>query len=298
MRIACTADLHWGSRHSLGDQMTRQLALDLHQNPPDLFLLAGDIGTEDHFATCLSLFADLPCPKALVPGNHDVWVRADDPRGDSEKLFSQRLPHLSREHGFHYLDHGPLWLPGQDLAIVGTMNWYDYSWSQAALQALTPRWQWHLEKKVFRRGQHNDANFVRWADTDVSFTDRVVGNFEQHLAEALSQVSRVLVMTHHPPLQMLNPPGSTDPGLDELLWLAFSGNRALEVILQRHAEQLVLTLCGHTHFQREGIQAGVRGINIGSDYQTKQLLLFDLDRDHVTWQRYGMQSPPEHKGEE
>ena len=75
LRLAITADLHFG--HNLrGDAATVLLHEHLLQDPPDLLLLGGDIGTDRHFTECLQLFADLPCRKALVPGNHDVWTTA------------------------------------------------------------------------------------------------------------------------------------------------------------------------------------------------------------------------------
>src|SRR5437868_2162734 len=141
MRIAITADLHWG--HSrLGDVATRGLVRFLQSQPPDLLVLGGDQGTEDHFSECLEVFSALPCAKALVPGNHDIWVAEHDARGDSLHLYQHHLPGLCAAHGFHYLDHGPLLLPDADLAIAGSINWYDYSWSLERLQREVPDWRW------------------------------------------------------------------------------------------------------------------------------------------------------------
>src|SRR5437867_2214398 len=76
VKVAVTADLHWGIRAD-GDAATRRMVAELVADPPDLLLLAGDIGAGDDFAPCLRLFADLPSRKALVPGNHDIWVTED-----------------------------------------------------------------------------------------------------------------------------------------------------------------------------------------------------------------------------
>ncbi len=81
LRLAVTADLHWG-HNERGDAATLALRDFLAERPPDLLVLAGDVGTAQHFAECLTVFAELPCRRALVPGNHDVWVVPDDPRGD------------------------------------------------------------------------------------------------------------------------------------------------------------------------------------------------------------------------
>src|SRR5262249_354891 len=118
MRIALTADLHWHSRHHRqGDEGTRLLAAFLRQQPPDLLVLAGDAGAGEDFDGCLALFDSLNCRKALVPGNHDIWVRSIDPRGDSLGVYREHLPRCCAAHGFHYLDAGPLLLPEADLAL-------------------------------------------------------------------------------------------------------------------------------------------------------------------------------------
>ena len=66
MRIAVTADLHFG-HNRLGDEATHLLLDHLQREPPDLLLLGGDIGTEEHFAECLQFFAELPCSKGARP---------------------------------------------------------------------------------------------------------------------------------------------------------------------------------------------------------------------------------------
>src|SRR5262245_44884418 len=126
LAVALTADLHWG--HRVGQDATRRLIEHLYAHPPDVLVLAGDIGTGPHFDDCLSLFDTLGCTKALVPGNHAVWVPTVSPE-DSLDYFERVLPATAARHDFHYLDGGPLVLPDADLALVGTINWYDYSWT-------------------------------------------------------------------------------------------------------------------------------------------------------------------------
>jgi 3',5'-cyclic AMP phosphodiesterase CpdA len=272
LRIAITADLHWGIRET-GDAATRALAAELRERPPDMLVLAGDIGAGDDFARCLELFDQLPCRKLLVPGNHDIWVNGTDSRGDSWRVYSGHLSGLCAQHGFHYLDHGPLLLPEADLAIVGTMNWYDYSWAIDELPNYADDWQERLRNKRFARGRHNDGRFVRWQFTDGTFTEHVVAAFERHLQEALRHVGTVIVVTHHPAFAGLNYPSTLPPHLDQLLWKAFSGNRALEQVLERNADRIALAFSGHTHKARENNFAGIRGHNIGGDYDWKRLLM-------------------------
>jgi 3',5'-cyclic AMP phosphodiesterase CpdA len=289
MRLAFTADLHWGSRAE-GDAATRELAADLWADPPDVLVLAGDVGAGQHFAECLALFAGLPGRKALVPGNHDIWVRPDDPRGDSLRVYREHLPRLCAAHGFHYLDREPLLLPEADLALVGSMNWYDYSWAPEG-PSLFPDWEERVRIKRFSRGRHNDANFVRWPLDDVSFTREAVSTLERHLDEARRRAGNVTVITHHPPFYDLSfprPPldgrnlAELSPGgpeytryLDRVLWDAFGGNRALEELLTRRQADVRFAFCGHTHFSRENRLGRIQGYNIGGDYDHKRLLRLD-----------------------
>jgi 3',5'-cyclic AMP phosphodiesterase CpdA len=286
LRIAITADLHWG--HRTGADAVRLLASYLHAEPPDVLVLAGDLGVGLMFGDCLRLFADLPCRKALVPGNHDVWVQADAADHDSLTLYDERLPRAAGRFGFHYLDKGPLLLPDASVALVGSMNWYDYSWALDELRRRFPAEEHRLHSKRFTRGRHNDANFVRWPLDDVEFTTRVVTAFEQQLQLALSTMDKAVVIAHHPPFHDLSfPQQESPPSLDALLWEGFSGNRAMEEVLRRHAERISFAFCGHTHRAREATLGPIRGYNIGGDYGFKRLLVLNWPEGTVTAHAFG-----------
>ncbi|HYT92076.1 MAG TPA: metallophosphoesterase [Gemmataceae bacterium] len=286
LRIAVTADLHWGhSGH--GDVATERLRDFLLDRPPDLLLLGGDLGTLDHFGECLALFGGLSCRKALVPGNHDIWVVDDDPRGDSLRVYREHLPAVAAAHDFHYLDHGPLVLPEAGLAVVGSMNWYDYSWSLELLRQHVPDWEERLRTKRFSRGRHNDARFVRWPLDDVRFTAEVVAAFERQLHEALGQVEYAVVLTHHPAFEGISFPGEPSTELDDLLWDAFAGNRALELLLEKNAQRIPFVFCGHTHRAREGTLGTIRGYNIGAGYHCKRVLLLDWPSGRIEAHTFG-----------
>jgi 3',5'-cyclic AMP phosphodiesterase CpdA len=272
LSIAVTADLHWGTRHESGRRATLDLVAHLAKNPPDVLILAGDVGAGEDFQRCLELFDPIPSKKALVPGNHDLWVNGHNGRGDSLAVFREALPRLSREHGFVYLDQENLLLPGHDLAVVGTINWYDYSWSIAELPQYAEDWEDRLRAKRFFRGRHNDANFVRWPTDDAGFTRVVVAGFEKNLSAALGRVKDVVAVAHHPPVRGLNYPRTGPPTFDSLLWTAFSGNRSLESVIETHAGRIPFVFCGHTHAAARCTVGPARGFNVGGDYGWKRLL--------------------------
>jgi 3',5'-cyclic AMP phosphodiesterase CpdA len=282
LRIAVTADLHFGTRHAAGHRTTLDLVARLKEQPPNLLILAGDVGAGDDFDRCLELFERLPGRKALVPGNHDIWVRTEDPRGDSLDVYDRHLPRVARDHGFTYLDHEPILIPESDLALVGSINWYDYTWDNDLLRATAPLdWQERLRTKRFIRGMHNDANYVRWPLTDLTFTDRVVSKLTADLDAALAQVGSAIVAVHHPPLRGLLYPAEEPPTLDALLWRAFSGNTRLEAVLAARSRRIPFVFCGHTHTARACQVESMRGYNVGSDYHFKRLIWLDWPSGEV-----------------
>src|SRR4030095_9657045 len=278
---------HWAHK-GRGVGAPGLLVQHLRRHPPDLLLLGGDLGAGDHFGSCLALFDEFPCTKALVPGNHDLWVSTDDPRGDSLTVYQDYLPRLCAEHGVHYLDGAPLILAERQFAVVGTINWYDYSWSLTRLQQEVPDWEWRLQNMAFARGRHNDRRFVKWDIDDVTFTRQVVAAFERQLIQALEACEQALVLTHHPAIYGLGFPRPGPPSVpDGLLWDAFSGNTAMEEILRAHAKRVALIFSGHTHRARENELNGARAINIGGDYHFKRLIEFDWPGANLCAREFG-----------
>ncbi len=281
LRLAVTADLHWG--HRTGGVATTLLASHLCAEPPDVLVLAGDLGVGPAFEECLALFAELPCRKALVPGNHDIWVQAEDADHDSLDLYERQLPASAARFGFHYLDKGPLLLAEGGPALVGSINWYDYSWALEEIRRRFPEEEHRLHSKRFTRGRHNDANFVRWPIDDVQFTARVVAKLERDLHAARKTADQAIVITHHPPFHGLSfpRPDESPVPLDWLLWEGFCGNRALEEVLKRNARHIPFAFCGHTHRARESAFGPIRGYNVGGDYSMKRLLVLDWPKGTV-----------------
>jgi predicted phosphohydrolase len=278
MRLAVTADLHWG-HSAAGDAATQALARQVRELAPDCFAIAGDVGTGIHWEACLEQFGGLQCPRLVTPGNHDLWTEAPTPA--SMHLWERELAERAEQVGFHYLDRRPFTLAGSSEAVVGSINWYDYSLVDGDLEREHPGAREMFTLKRFPRGRHNDGVYVRLGTSDADFTTMVVARFEEQLATLPEAVDRVIVVQHHPPLRALasaRPPTT----LAGRWWMAFAGNARMErAVLADPRTRIVL--CGHTHC---GVAAEVKGRlcrNLGGDYHWKRLLLLDSVSGQEQW---------------
>ncbi len=270
MRIAVTADLHWG-HDAQGDSASRELVRQVEALSPDLFILAGDVGVHGHWEECLALFSALDAVRLVLPGNHDVWTTQPTPA--SLDLYERRLPESAARHGFHYLDREPYLAPDGRTAVIGSMNWYDYSFADPALEAEVPGAAAMYPRKLFPRGRHNDGRYVRFGLSDAEFTSRVVDRFRRHLAELPGEVERVVVAQHHPPVRELFYP-TPITSVDGRFWMAYTGNRAMQEAVLADP-RISHVFCGHTHAACEATVAGKRCLNVGGNYGWKRLLLVD-----------------------
>jgi predicted phosphohydrolase len=278
MRLAVTADLHWGHSRR-GDAATRLLVRQVVEAAPDAFAIAGDVGEGRYFGQCLALFQDLSCPRLVVPGNHDLWTRL--PGGSSLYLYERRLPEAAAEHGFQYLEAGPFVVPEEREAVVGSINWYDYSFADPDLNTEYPDTERMYRAKLFPDAVHNDGRFVELGMSDEEFTGRVVRRFKEQLAGLPPTVERVVAIQHHPPVRALFYPGPVR-SVQGRFWLAYTGNRRMQEAV--FADPRITTaICGHTHAAMEVTMAGRRCLNIGGDYDWKRLLLIDTETGQERW---------------
>jgi predicted phosphodiesterase len=128
MRILVTADLHYNIARS--QEPARLLARQTCDEGGDALVLVGDSAAAElgPLRQCLRLFADFPGRKFLVLGNHSLWCRGPE---DSLDRYHRVLPQTAAEEGFHLLDESPAVLG--DLALVGSVGWYDYSFRDRSL---------------------------------------------------------------------------------------------------------------------------------------------------------------------
>ncbi|NTV62638.1 MAG: metallophosphoesterase [Oscillochloris sp.] len=186
MRILITADLHYRPANRAA---YLAFAESLRAAEPDCFIIAGDVGHPLRlFRQTLRLFRDLPCPRLLVAGNHDVY------RGEhsSQDLWQIHLPQTTRDEGFVWLESERARVGG--LAICGTMAWYDYS-SRSPYLAHSS-----ADYRALKVQVSHDADYVDWPWSDVAMARYLARGLTHHLddCEADPSVEHVLVVTHMP----------------------------------------------------------------------------------------------------
>ncbi len=206
MRLVITSDLHYRPAH---DAVHTRFAAQVAALQPDCFVIAGDAGaTPPHFRAALRCFAHLPCPRLVLPGNHDLYVHPQKahstpsgtptvtqaaPAVDSRALWLELLPRIANEEGYGWLETQALVVG--NTGICGNMAWYDYSSAPPHLNMSA------TQLRSFKALVNHDADYIRWP-----WSDRAVARaLQRRLAHQIYQlqanpdVARIVVVTHMPP---------------------------------------------------------------------------------------------------
>ncbi len=293
MKLIVTADLHYNIARSRGPvrQVAGEILSEAGAGPATLVLL-GDIAGANltPFIDCLSLFADFPGRKLIVPGNHCLWCR---PQEDSIRRYRRVLPVAAAKGGFDVLDHGPVVL--DDVALVGSIGWYDYSFRDTDLgiplefyQAkVSPRAAevlgGHDQLLARHRAKLSDRSrsiAVRWMDgkhvklpvTDEQFLDQLTESLSNQLAEVTTRVDRIIAMFHHLPFAELVPQDRPDRLAFAAAYLGSS--RLGEVLLG--FEKVTHVFCGHSHWPQRLKIGHIEAINVGSTYKEKRFEILEV----------------------
>lgn len=286
MRLLITADLHFG--HARSEPLAVELIDRMNRTGGDVLLVVGDTGTADGDAIERGLERfRFSGPKLFVPGNHELWSRSDD----TITLFERDLPARVRSVGWQWLQSDPFVSPGADVAIVGSVGWYDYSFAVPELGVDRRFYQAKVSPGAAARveahrslirgdeppealelvARWNDGRFVRLGMTDAEFLARLIEGFDRQLV-SVSAVRRVVCAVHHVPFAELLPPrhgGQWD------FARAYLGSAAIGRAIARH-RNVSHVVCGHSHQPAEAQLGGIRAINVGSGYRQKRFLSLDL----------------------
>lgn len=261
IRLAFTSDLHIDS-HLANRCVWQEMVARLHDIQPDIFICCGDIAADaQQLGIALLALESLPCPKLLVPGNHDIWVRNKHwlRKGiTSRHKHDHLLPALCREAGFH-----PLWIEPflfGNIAFCGSMGWYDYSLRNHAFDAHFSLQDYR--RKGFQSHQWNDKRFVHWHPPgehgidptqlrDDILAATLANQLTQQLRVAQQHASRIVAVTHMLPFRAMMV-YHQEPQRD--YFGAFMGSVLLGRAIQS-CPQVELVLSGHTH-RKQTVQVG------------------------------------------
>jgi predicted phosphodiesterase len=286
MRLLITADLHYN--HARSREPADRVIDDINRAGGDVLLVVGDTAAcdGDELEQCLSRFT-FAGPRLFVAGNHELWTHG----GDSYDIYANRLPRRVRELGWHWLESEPF--VADNIGIVGTVGWYDYSFAQASLQIphrfyrqkVSPGAAQYLSdyahllepaddltpqaRQVVARW--NDGRFVKLHREDEQFLGELTSRLNRQL-HALEHLQTVVAASHHLPFRELLPPSHAAH------WdfvKAYLGSDAIGGTLLRH-KNVQHAFCGHSHFPAETTIGHVHAVNVGSGYRVKRFLTLDL----------------------
>jgi predicted phosphohydrolase len=287
MRILITADLHFNHRHS--KPLAEQLISEMNAAGGDVLLIVGDTAAADgdDLERCLSLF-QFPGPKLFVAGNHELWTKRDD----SYTIFTEELPRRVRALGWQWLQSDPF--IANDIAIVGSVGWYDYSFARDTLGIPRRFYEHKLSPGAADRfsefaflfdppddvppasreimARWNDGKFVKLHRPDDIFLHELLAQLEQQLTAA-SQSRQVIAAVHHVPFSELLPPTR---GAQWDFARAYLGTARMGELLSRFPNVTHL-FSGHSHFPVETRIGAIHAINIGSGYRHKTFRTLDID---------------------
>ena len=284
MRIVVTADLHFGIS-TLYDEMTMKFLRRLEKHLPiDLMIICGDVAENvnlgpsrigDNHKRLFSKVREIPVGNiAFCAGNHDIWTGGVP---DSWQIYSEVLRRVAADCHVSFLDFENLYL--DEVAVVGSMGHYDYSFATEGLEIGNEIVnEGHYERKTLPgcdKPVWNDAIYVNWAYSDKEACEKICDSFEQKFKEALHRSDNIIVATHTAPIIEMNAyQNKSEPRSNFLN--AFSGTSRLGEIMMnsRRSGKKIRAFSGHTHLAVGSIfKEGVEFINLGGDYGEPPLFI-------------------------
>ena len=287
MRLLVTSDLHYN--HARSKPLAEEMIARINRERADALLIVGDTAVADGDALerCLALFR-FDGPKLFVAGNHELWTAGDD----SYSLYTHDLPRRVSAMGWQWLEGAPF--VAGDVAVVGNLGWYDYSFAQLEL-GIPRRFYEHKVSpgaaRALGRYAHlfdgpgddispaamqlvarwNDGKFVKLHRSDERFLDERLDQLARDL-DHVRGARRVLAAVHHLPFRaLLPPPHSAQWDFAK----AYLGSERIGEVLLRYANVRDV-VCGHSHFAAEAPVGHVRAVSLGSGYRAKTYHAFEL----------------------
>ncbi len=271
MRIAAISDIH-ARPGGLDSALIDAIHQSVEEFSPDVFVIAGDVSeTVDDLERNLSNLAVAGARNLYVAGNHDVWFEDEKDLGSLEK-YSRIIGDICGRTGFSHLpDEVHI---DNDVAFVGSMGWYDYSFKREELE-IPER---NYFEKQWRGAVWRDLYAIDWSYTDQEFTRLLDSKLKYDLETLPSSVSTVIFVSHHLPFRDLT------LYKDYLPWdffSAFMGAESTGEILLND-RRVVLSISGHSHVRRRIQRDGLTAITVPLGYgRPSDNTLSSLARDAI-----------------
>ena len=259
VRIIISSDLN---SHITGKEHIRRMVAGIAHAQPDLVVLAGNLGNPSRlFEDCLSLFAILGQPVAVVCGRRDLWCEGNE---NSESLYKKTLPRIVGDMGYYWLNGNDPLIVG-NVGIAGSVGWFDTEVTRAGSDGLP--------------AQQLEQQRLNWKVSDSEFAQACSDSLCNQLRalEENPEVDRVLVATHFPMFE-----NQLDQKLDEvptgepLVW-----HRALGARVASHPK-VRWAVCGciptelHGVAERNGMTPIATAV-VGSRFYRPRYLILDTD---------------------
>jgi predicted phosphohydrolase len=287
MNIVAVSDLHY-PRHK---NHLEKVAKKICESGADVLILGGDISEirDEYYHHCLALFDRFKGIKVATVGNHDLWV----PEGyDSYQRYREWFPELFKQYGFHYLDGQARPFVYKNVAFVGNVGWYDYSFRQIELPSshnvlvgyadkakkkrIYKPWSKLNEEDYARKVllytsikdkkllvvTWNDVAGISWTYSDSTFCNLMLEHLETQLnwCQQSSHIEKIVSVTHHIPFKE-GVKERVDPGL--AYSNAYMGNHRMGKLLLDYPK-VKIALWGHSHswMDRNFQISHIQGINM------------------------------------
>ena len=263
MKIIITSDLHYEKLSSI--PRIKVMVEEIKQENPDAVILAGDLGEgDDTFEKCLELFQGLDCPVGVIAGNHDLWCFYS--QFDSEELWSQVFPSITKEMGFIWMENENIYL--DNIAIVGSINWYDYSYKNPEYE-LSPTS--FFDK--FHKENWSDGQYMKWDRTNVEFANEVVDGFMRRVdeAETMDNITDIVAVSHVPFFREQSYGLPNDNKIGDSF---FYNTRAGELLTYYNKVKYVVS--GHTHRGRSRQIGDLHLMTVDSDYGYPKYIMIEI----------------------
>ncbi|MCW1891983.1 MAG: metallophosphoesterase [Candidatus Uhrbacteria bacterium] len=273
MKIFVTSDLHVGQSKE-NDAAVRSIANHVQRSASqsDVLLLGGDYGnTDEQTRECLRLFRRFPGTVLTVPGNHDIWV--DDNDLSSNRLVRFRM--MAEGFGMHSLHHRPVLIG--DVAFVGSLGWYDYSFRDPiGIDDAC------YEAKCWNGYAWHDGECAKWLSDDRAMT-RIFASVlnDQLRAVTAARPSSIIGLIHHVPIKdLLAWPRCFVPKDWRFLNAFLGAERFGELFMQYGVQQV---FCGHIHSSKRVRKGKTVFQSIGSENNRKQVLVSENGKTRHLW---------------